>query len=155
MDVQESLGRIDLRLRTRPKKEVVAFGKLMAALSMMKAKDALIGFGVEVYEDRTVDVPLPLLTRAVQQVLDSGGWRPDPGELLQACERERAAMRAALKFTPCEQCNGTGWDTVLSEGVSRVVRCQCWRAHQAKVLELGAGSQPLALPAARDDHEAA
>lgn len=33
-------------------------------------------------------------------------------------------------MTVCEQCNGTGWASVITVGVERVTRCACWLARQ-------------------------
>lgn len=151
MDVEKSGGRIDLSLRERPKSEVVAFGKLMAALALMKSRDTLGQFQVELYEDQTADIPLWLLAKAVQKALDIGGWRPDPGDLLRLCEAVRVDIREAHKYEPCAQCNELGWETRMENGVSRVHRCGCWKRHQEKVAALGVGSEPLALPAYRGE----
>jgi hypothetical protein len=148
MDAETRLGRVDLTLRKRPKTEVVAFGKLMAALAILKAKDALVGFQIEIYEDRLADVPINILTLGVQKALDSGGWRPDPGDLKRLCESVRLELRQAMRFANCEQCSADGWAEKVIDGVKRMVRCECWAIHQQKIAQL-AGSQPLALPAAQ------
>lgn len=147
MDVETRSGRVDLTLRTRPRSEVVAFGKLMAILASMKSRDTLNSFQVEVYEDATVDVPLPVLAKAVQTVATTpGAWRPDVGDLLKACEGVRLEIRDTLKFQPCELCSQAGWVEREFDGVKRMVRCSCWRAHQQRVAALGVGAEPLALP---------
>lgn len=146
VDVDVENGRIDLRLRSRPKSEVVAFGKLMTALAMMKGQP-WVPFQVEIIEDRTVHIPLPVLTRAVAKIVDAGGWRPDVEGILQACEQARLEIRDVLRFESCEQCSQQGWTEVEIDGVRRAVRCQCWTAHQERVKALGAGDVPLALPA--------
>lgn len=146
MDAQTSHGRVDIVLRTRPRSEVVAFGKLMAALATMRAREPLAGFQIEVYEDTTVEVPLSLLTRVVQQfVATPGAWRPDPGDLVGACEKARLEIRRSLQFEPCELCSQQGWVEREIDGVRRMARCQCWTAHQEKVKALGVGDKPLAM----------
>lgn len=151
MDVTQGSGRIDVRLRTRPRSEIIAFGKLMAALSMMKARDVLIGFQVEVYEDATVDVPLPVLTKAVATLTRTpGAWRPDPGDLVGLCEQVRLELRGTLAFASCEACSADGWVEREINGVKRMTRCECWKAHQQRIAALGGTSEPLALPPARE-----
>ena len=155
MDVETRSGRVDIALKQRPKSEVVAFGKLMAALAMMKSREDMGQFQVEVYEDRTVSVPLNVLVLAVQRLVDAGGWRPGPGELLQACGKVGAEMREAMRYDPsdCEQCDGSGWEKIKDGNVIRERRCGCWKRHQAKVAQI-AGSIPLALPAGSGDEAA-
>lgn len=148
MDAETRSGRIDIGLRQRPRAEVVAFGKLMAALAMMKSKDPLIGFQVEVFEDATVDVPITIIAKAVSRYMRMPDtWRPDAGTFLQMCESLRLEARGALKHLPCVDCETSpGW---RATGDRTVQRCPCWIAHQQKVQDLGVGDQPLALPAAR------
>jgi hypothetical protein len=155
MDAQAGVGRVDLGLRKRPKAEVVAFGKCMAALETLRSKDALIGFQIEVYEDVTADVPIAILIDAVRGFLGSGEWRPTPPELLRACERARLERRKAMQYLPCAVCEQSpGWAAVVEDGKPKVTRCQCWKAHQVKLAELGAGHQPLALPQAETEDAA-
>ena len=149
MDVEASGGRVDIKLQKRPKGEVVAFGKLMAALATMKAKDALNGFQVELYEDATAHVPLAVLGRVVGNYLQTPElWRPDPGDLVGACEAMRVELRKGLVFEPCPLC-AHGWIEFKRDGYYKfMARCACWKAHQAKVEALNVGTKPLALPPA-------
>ena len=149
MDVEASQRGVDLRMRCRPKGEVVAFGKLMTALALMKGQP-WVPYQVEVLEDRTAHIPLTVLARAVTKLVDAGGWRPDVEGILQACEAARLEIRDALKFEKCANCTDQGFTEFTdAKGVKRMKKCDCWHAHQAKVRELEAGDQPLALPAAR------
>lgn len=154
MDAEESGWGVTLRLRQRPAKEQVVFGKLMGALAMMNGPP-WPEFQIELLEDRTVDIPLSVIARAVQNILDVGGWRPDIGELLAACEKARIQIRGELPFQRCEQCSVQGWTEREIDGVKRMVRCDCWHAHQEKVKALGVPDRPLALPAARESEEGA
>lgn len=154
MDVEKGVGRIDVSLRTRLRSEVVVFGKLMAALAMMKSKDVLNVFQVEVYEDATADVPLHVMAMAVSRYMQTPNtWRPDPGDLVAACEAIRLEIRGAEKFEPCEQCSTDGWVSREVDGVMRMVRCLCWKAHQARLKALGMPDKPLALPPAEPSRE--
>src|SRR5437588_7104780 len=39
-------------------------------------------------------------------------------------------------FVMCERCDDTGWKSVTTDGVRRVVRCDCWReGATARLLE--------------------
>lgn len=143
----------EARGRRRVKGEVVAFGKLFAALTTLKRRDRVSEFDVAIYEDRTAHIPLAVLSRAVTTWLDTEQWFPTIQELLAACEKARCQLRGAVTFTICERedgkvCSRDGWIEQVVDGIHRAVRCPCWHAHQAKVQQLGAGDVPLALPAA-------
>lgn len=133
--------------RTRVRGEVVAFGKLFAALTTLKRRDRVSEHDVAVYEDRTAHIPIHVLALAVTRWLDTREWFPVVAELLAMCEVIRREMRAAVVFIPCENCSSQGWAEVERDGIKRAVRCGCWVRHQQKVQELGAGRVPLALPA--------
>jgi hypothetical protein len=133
--------------RKRVKGEVVAFGKLFAALTTLKRRDRISEFDVQVYEDRTAHVPLAILSRAVTRIVDSSTWFPTVSELLEACEAVRCELRAALAFSACAECEQSpGYRPI---GKMAVERCPCWHVHQAKIAALGVTEKPLALPAAR------
>lgn len=138
----------EARIR-RVRGEVVAFGKLMAALTTMKRRDRVSEFDVAVYESRTAHIPLPILSRAMLRWLDTEKWFPTVHDILETCEAIRVEMRAALKFEPCADCRDNGGFVSLIDGrgVSRVTRCTCWKVHQDKVKALGVPAAPLALPA--------
>jgi hypothetical protein len=136
--------------RQRVKGEVDAFGKLMAALTTLKRRDRVSEYDVIVYEERTAHIPLPLLSRAVTKWITTQQWFPTVAELLETCEAVRLEMRMAMAFTNCEQCSAQGWTVKEIDGVNRMVRCECWKAHQEKVKALGVPEQPLALPAASE-----
>jgi hypothetical protein len=123
--------------RTRPQHEVERFGRLMAALTTMKRRDALSDFDMRVYEAETVDIPLPLLTTAVDTLLKTSVWFPTVAELREACDVARRALplpkvvgQSLLLSAPlevqvpgsgqripitrewryhCEACSDTGW----------------------------------------------
>ena len=101
---------------------------------------------------RTLEaVPLPALHAAVERAQASGRqFFPTAPELRAWAEDARVAMRSALKYEPCAQCDETGWEHHVIDGVTRAKRCGCWARHQQKVQALGVGAEPLALPVARD-----
>lgn len=149
MDAEASARGVRLTLRTRPTGETVAFGKLMGALSMLRGgAQKMSSFGVEVYEDRTVDVPLTILAPAVARLVDMGGWCPDPGELLQTCESVRLEKLAAQPWEPCANCSQQGFVERVIDGVKRMERCACWLAYRERVKAQQIPTAPLALPAA-------
>lgn len=135
--------------RKRVKGEVVPFGKLFAALTTLKRRDRVSEFDVAVYEDRTAHIPLSILSRAVTAWIDTQSWFPTVQELLDACEKVRCELRAAVQFEPCAACSANGWTEIEIDGVKRATRCQCWRAHQERIKALGVPDVPLALPAGR------
>lgn len=136
------------RGRTRVSGEIVPFGKLFAALSTLKRRDRISELDVMVYEDRTAHIPLNVLSRAVTKWIDTEEWFPTVAELLEACEQVRLEMRGALSYDGCADCETSkGWISIGRD----VRRCPCWGRHQAKVAALGAGDQPLALPAVPRD----
>lgn len=107
-----------------------------------------------VYEAALENVPPRLLAAAVDALLKSGSpWMPKPGEVLAEAERQRQAASAQMKFEPCESCSRTGWAPLLVDGVTRVARCDCWKAHQQRLSEFGVGGKPLALPAGERDSD--
>jgi hypothetical protein len=132
--------------RKRVKGEVVAFGKLFAALATLKRRDRVSEYDVMVYEERTAHVPLAIISRAVAKWLDTQDWFPTVNELLTTCEQVRCEMRAAVAFQPCAECETSpGYRAV---GKMAVERCPCWHAHQARVKMLNVPEEPLALPPA-------
>jgi hypothetical protein len=99
-----------------------------------------------VYYQALADVPPNLLQAAVTYALRSDrAFVPKPGELRALAEKARLELSLALKFQGCEQCHGSGWDTILIDGISRVQRCACWKAHQQKLATAGVTLQPVAL----------
>lgn len=75
---------------------------------------------------------------------------PPPAKLRRLCEEARVKASQALTWTPCEACaDQHGWVPIIIDGVSRLTRCDCWHAHQARIAA-GGLSTPLALPAAEE-----
>ena len=110
-----------------------------------------------VYYRALEDVPAGLLVAAVERAIKSGNaFMPKPGELRLYAEQARQAAIAALPYSPaeCEQCDGTGWETLTEHGVERLARCGCWKRHQERLQQLGVGHAPLALPASQEREEA-
>jgi hypothetical protein len=105
---------------------------------------------VRVYDKALESVPVAILQPMVQRAITTRTWFPKPAELLEDAEACRRELRASLKFEPCENCSQDGWTSRLMDGVLRMVRCDCWQAHQQKVLALGVGEKPLALTAGRE-----
>jgi len=95
------------------------------------------------------DLPDALLRAAVLRASRTRKWFPNEAELREDAEACRLELRAAAKWAPCALCEADhGWVTVTEANVQRLMRCECWKAHQARLAELGATNQPLALPAA-------
>jgi hypothetical protein len=91
-----------------------------------------------------------LLALAVNRAAKTRKWFPKDAEFREDAEACRLELRASLQFEPCANCSKDGWAQREVEGVMRAVRCECWKAHQARIEALGVGSAPLALPAARE-----
>ena len=97
-------------------------------------------------------IAVGLLAAAVERAAKSATFMPRPGELRTYAEQARQSLAQSLKFAPCESCVG-GW---LSSGEVKLGnvtarRCVCYRAYQQKLADLGVGSQPVSLPAGRDE----
>jgi hypothetical protein len=139
-------ARVDPTSRKRKRSEAVAFGKLLAVLAMMKGRDPMGVFQIEVFEDALVDVPLHIIAEAVRNCQKPGAWRPDLGDFLGACEKVRLDLRQRMKHEPCVYCeHSPGWTEVKDDaGVMRARRCDCWTRHQEKVNQLVSPS-PVAL----------
>lgn len=98
-------------------------------------------------------VPLPLLQRAVDAAATACDFFPKPVELLRLAERERSALLTAHPFTACAACERSpGWRPQIVDGVERLARCDCYRAWQRQLADLGAGVERLvpALLVARE-----
>jgi hypothetical protein len=106
-----------------------------------------------VYLQALDDVSPTLLQMAVTALLRSDRpFMPKPGEIRAEAERQRVHLLAANPYEPCGLCV-SGWTPILIKGVSRVTRCDCFKAYQAKVEGLGVGSA-LSLPAHQHDEGA-
>ena len=92
------------------------------------------------------DVPPTLLAAAVSRAAKSATFLPKPGELRTWAEEARQALIAAHPYTGCCDCeDAPGWAAKDFEGVTRMARCPCWRAHQSRLASLGGAL--VALPA--------
>lgn len=106
-----------------------------------------------VYWKTLSDVSPVVLDSAATEWGKSGErFFPKPGELRALCSKTRSAMVAAVPFQSCETCaTSPGWARVLVDGVERLERCQCWRAHRQQLRSLGVGSPvPVAQLTAGD-----
>jgi hypothetical protein len=105
---------------------------------------------IEAYKRSLADVPGSVFNHAVTAAIKQAKFFPRVAELREYCEKARVEMRSAIKFPnpPCEGCSADGFTELIVGNVHRMVRCNCWRMTQAKVLALGVGSEPLALPEA-------
>jgi hypothetical protein len=145
--------------RERVGVDAVEFGKLIAILTTLKRREPLSEYDIQIYDEQLIDIPIALLKAGlVKWMRESDGWCLTVPEWRQAAEAARLDMRSSLKHEPCEQCSLTpGWATVVDpQGCKRLERCDCWKSHLVRVQALGAGSEPLALPAASsapDDEE--
>lgn len=104
----------------------------------------------KLYHRAVKEIPLSFYVAALQKAAESRSKMPSAAQMREFAEAERKAILTTHTFVACEQCNGTGWATVTTNGEQWVSRCQCWKAHQAKLAEFGVTSKPLALPAARE-----
>lgn len=104
------------------------------------------------YHGALKDVPARVFALAVEMAgKPPRRFFPSAPELLEIAEQARVQMRAQLAFQPCAMCSRTpGWNGLILNGVERLTRCECWKAHMSRVGELGVGDRPLALSAAED-----
>jgi hypothetical protein len=103
------------------------------------------------YSDGLKDVPVPLLNAAVRRSIETRSWFPKVAELREDAEAARKAIVAAHPWFPCASCeNHSGWVELTADGITRLTRCGCVRAHRAKLDGLGVTKEPLSLPPARD-----
>jgi hypothetical protein len=102
------------------------------------------------YENALRDVPIPLLNAAVRKAIETRTFFPKVAELRNDAETCRRQLMAANQYSPCAQCDESGWEPVEIDGVRRLRRCGCWRRYQARLASLGVTDQPLALPPARE-----
>lgn len=104
------------------------------------------------YHRAVENIPLALYATAIAKAAETRTKMPSASQLRELAEAERQALIAAHRYNPeeCEQCNHTGWVNVEVDGILRVQRCICWKMHLDKLARLGVGTQPLALPAARE-----
>lgn len=99
------------------------------------------------------DVPVPLLEAAVVAAMRlNSPFMPKPGELRALAETRRRELMAAHPYERCAECNFTG--TVRLKPANRDLglpplygKCRCWNRYQARLEQLGIGTEPLALPA--------
>jgi hypothetical protein len=101
-----------------------------------------------VYFAALEDVSEPLLEAAVVALIKGDtAFLPRPGEIRKAAEGARQALLAAHPYEPCEACSTTpGWVELIVDGVKRLTRCDCRKAHLAMLERIGVAG-PLALPA--------
>jgi hypothetical protein len=133
------------------------FAMALAVLAEAFKEKALTPARIEMYYRGLNDIPISLLSAAVQHANRTRKWFPKVSEIREDCEAVRKALIAAHPYDPsgCESCAGTGWEPIVVAGVQRVTRCGCWRVYIAKLTQIGVTPQPLALPAGRDDIEGA
>ena len=123
---------------------------LLAPLAVTLRAD-LDGPTFRAYHRALEDVPTRLLAAAVERAAKSDRFMPKPGELRAYAEDARKVLLAAHPFEClCGNCSVQGFVERELDGVRRMVRGSCWRAHQDKLSAIGVGAAPLALPAARD-----
>jgi hypothetical protein len=104
------------------------------------------------YENGLKDVPVPLLNAAVRKAIETRTFFPKVAELRTDAENCRRALLLANAYSPCAQCDESGWESVIVDGVSRMRRCGCWRRHRLKLAQLGVSPEPLALPPAAPEY---
>ena len=83
------------------------------------------------------DVPSRLLQEAVDALLkDGGSFMPKPSEIRKAADQARLRLLAAVPYTGCDECGGTGWRTTSDRTVAR---CPCKQAYLSKLADLQLG----------------
>jgi hypothetical protein len=122
------------------------FAMAIAMLAEAFGEKHLTPVRIEAYHRGLKDVPLPLLSAAVNRAIHTRTFFPKVAELRTDAELCRRELLAAHPYMPCAQCDETGWEPVEVNGVQRLARCGCWRRYQAKLAQLGVGQETLALP---------
>jgi hypothetical protein len=93
----------------------------------------------------------PMVEKAIATRTPRWGDIPTVAELLADAETCRREILAAHPWESCASCeNQPGWVEITSDGIARLTRCGCVRAHRAKLDGLGVTKEPLSLPPARD-----
>lgn len=140
------------------KQERAAIGMAIATLVeafRVKPED-MTPVRIRIYSQALEKVPTPLLEPMVQKAIATRtprwGDLPTVAELLADAEVCRRELLAAHEWAPCASCEqNKGWVEIDVDGVKRLTRCGCVRAHQAKLAELGVlPAAVAALPAARE-----
>jgi hypothetical protein len=126
------------------------FAMALAMLAEAFGEKGLTPVRIEAYHRSLTDVPIGVLNNAVTAAIKSAKFFPRVAELREYCEKARVEMRSSIKMpdVPCDGCSKDGFTELVVGNVQRMVRCDCWKATQAKVQALGVGAEPLALPEA-------
>lgn len=98
------------------------------------------------YHRQLAHIPAKLFDAALEKAgRQPRRFPPTAPELAALAEEVRLEWRASLQWVPCALCSAQGWVEREVEGITRAVRCDCWKAHQARVAELDVPAQPVAL----------
>lgn len=91
-----------------------------------------------------------LLTLALPRAASSRRFFPSVEELRADAEAERKQILAAHPYRRCAECrDNSGWTPVITDGVERMERCDCFERYRASLAQLGVGDGCLLLSAAR------
>jgi hypothetical protein len=107
----------------------------------------------KLYHRAVQDISMPVFLATIDRI--SREWRsgsfPQSGKFREFAEAARKALIAAHPWEPCASCEDQpGWVELTTDGIKRLTRCGCVRAHRAKLDGLGVTKEPLSLPPARD-----
>lgn len=143
------------------------FAMALAMLAEAFGEKGLTPVRIEAYHRGLQDVPIPLINAAVSKLIREYGvdpFRPKfpvVAVIRGAAEACRKELLARHPYEACEACHHIGTVKVnaieLGSGhqVPKYERCSCYARWQQQVEGMGASLQPLALPPAREDHDAA
>lgn len=127
------------------------FAMALAVLAEAFGEQRLTPVRIGTYRESLADIPLPLLQETVRRAVKTRTWFPKVSELRQDAEVCRLELIAAHPYDGCVNCEDhRGWAPREIDGVTRMVRCSCWRAHKELLAGFGIGTEPLALPAGRE-----
>lgn len=128
----------------------------MLAEAYHVSKESLTPVRLRIYESALKTLPpgllRPMVDRCIQTRRVYGkDALPAVPELLEDAEACRKLILDAHPFQACEACNRLGVVSVRRAGFQRPTYrpCECRTRWQQRMADLGAGTEPLALPAAR------
>lgn len=143
------------------------FAICLATLAEAFGEKGLTPVRIDAYHRGLKDVPLPLLEKAVAKLIREYGTEPYKPKfplvatIREAAEACRKDLLALFPYEACERCNHVGTvkvqsiDLASGHRVPKYERCSCYVAWQQQIEGMGASLQPLALPPAREDPDAA
>lgn len=157
----EPIGSIAARVTSLPSPEAddpkAAREQFRRALSAFADayRHELSDDAIRVYWQALRHIPVEIRGEGMARCVQTIKFFPTVTEVLTACadvvdERRAKAKRLAEAFQDdCPHCvNSRGWREVLIDGVSRAVRCDCWKRGQELIQAAGQALKRPALPPA-------